>query len=148
MKGQSGLDHDSSGVQKHLEMNQNIIMRMAENSRSCKVWCVTLVAAVLVLVARTGDANHALIALGPSLLFFVLDSYYLSLEQGFRDLFQRFAHDLRDGKVTSQDLFNLEEADLGPTLCNTVRAMFKSFSVWPFYLVILGTVLMAWWRIL
>ena len=29
---------------------------MAENSRSCKVWCVTLVSALLALVARTGSA--------------------------------------------------------------------------------------------
>ena len=56
---------------------------MAENSRSCKVWCVTLVAAVLVLVARTNDPQHALIALIPTLLFLVLDSYYLALERAF-----------------------------------------------------------------
>ena len=34
MKEQSGLDHNSSGVQKHLDINQNVIMRMGENSRS------------------------------------------------------------------------------------------------------------------
>ena len=144
MKGESGLDHNSSGVQKHLEMNQNIIMRMAENSRSCKVWCITLVAAVLVLVARTGEADHALIALGPTLLFYVLDSYYLSLEQGFRLVFDCFVRRLRDGKVTSQDLFNLGEASLGPVLRRTLWAMFTSFAVWPFYMVVIGTVLLAW----
>ena len=46
MAEQSQLNHESSAVQKHLEIMQGVITRMAENSRSCKVWCVTLVAAV------------------------------------------------------------------------------------------------------
>ena len=50
MTEQSHLGHESSAVQKHLEIMQGVINRMAENSRSCKVWCVTLVAATLVLV--------------------------------------------------------------------------------------------------
>ena len=60
---------ESSAVQKHLEIIQAVISRMAENSRSCKVWCVTLVAATLVLVARTGEPKHALIALAPTALY-------------------------------------------------------------------------------
>ena len=48
---------------------------MAENSRSCKVWCVTLVSAILVLVARTWNAEHATIALTPTVLFLVLPFY-------------------------------------------------------------------------
>ena len=48
------LNENSSAVQAHLTIMQGVINRMAENSRSCKVWCVTLVAATLVLVARTG----------------------------------------------------------------------------------------------
>ena len=55
MTAQPELNHDSSAVQKHLEIMQGVINRMAENSRSCKIWCVTLVAATLVLVARTGE---------------------------------------------------------------------------------------------
>ena len=77
------LDVESSAVQKHLEIIQGVITRMAENSRSCKVWCVTLVAATLVLVARTGEPQHALIALVPTALLLVLDTYYLALERAF-----------------------------------------------------------------
>ena len=46
---------DMSSVQAHLTIMQGVIQRMAENSRSCKVWCVTLVSATLVLIARTGE---------------------------------------------------------------------------------------------
>ena len=69
MSENASFDAESVAVQKHLEIMQGVIQRMAENSRSCKVWCVTLVAATLVLVARTGEPRHALIALIPTLLF-------------------------------------------------------------------------------
>ena len=115
MNGQSGLDYESSGVQKHLEINQNVIMRMGENSRSCKVWCVTLVSAVLVLVAQTAEANHALIALGPTVLFYVLDAYYLSLERGFRRSFDDFVYRLHEGWVSSHDLFTVDFIGSIPT---------------------------------
>ena len=63
------LNEDSPAVRTHLEMMQGVINRMAENSHSCKFWCVTLVAATLVLVARTWEPMHALIALVPTGLF-------------------------------------------------------------------------------
>ena len=146
MDGQQALDHNSSAIQKHLEINQGVITRMAENSRSCKVWCVTLVAAVLVLVARTGQPQHALIALAPTALFFVLDAYYLSLERGFRRSYGTFVLQLREGRVTASDLFVV--APTGSIPRGTLWAMFKSFSVSPFYAVVVGTVVLAWLFIL
>ncbi len=119
---------------------------MAENSRSCKIWCVTLVAAILVLVARTGQPQHALIALAPVVLFYVLDAYYLSLERGFRRSYSSFILQLREGRVTSSDLFAV--APSGSIPRGTIWAMFKSFSVPPFYVVVLGTVLLARFLIL
>ena len=35
------INHESSAVRTHLENMQGVIQRMAENSRSCKVSCVT-----------------------------------------------------------------------------------------------------------
>ena len=97
MTEQSRLNPESSAVQKHLEIFQGAITRMAENSRSCKVWCVTLVAATLVLVARTGEPQHALLALVPTLLFLVLDAYYLALELAFRNSYNGFVDGLHGG---------------------------------------------------
>ena len=67
MAGSTSIGVDSSAVEQHLEIMQGVIQRMAENSRSCKVWCVTLVAASLVLVARTGEPRHALIEVDPEI---------------------------------------------------------------------------------
>ena len=66
MPGNQTPNEESPAVHAHLTILQGVIQRMAENSRSCKVWCVTLVAATLVLVARTGEPQHALIALVPT----------------------------------------------------------------------------------
>ena len=115
---------------------------MAENSRSCKVWCVTLVAAILVLVARTGEADHALIAMAPTVLFYILDAYYLSLERGFRRSYGNFVRRLHEGQVTGVDLFAV--VPTGSIWMGALWAMFRSFSVPPFYAVVVATVLIAW----
>ena len=142
MAESASLGIESPAVQKHLEIMQGVINRMAENSRSCKVWCVTLVAAVLVLVARTGEAAHALIALAPTVLFYVLDAYYLSLERGFRRSYNGFVGKVHDGKATVSDLYTV--IPVGSTIRGTLWAMFRSFSVPPFYLMVAITVVLAW----
>ena len=97
MADSSKLRVDSEGVHAHLGMLQSVITRMAENSRSCKLWCVTLVAATLVLVARTGEPQHSLLALLPTVILFLLDSYYLALERAFRATYDRFVAELHGG---------------------------------------------------
>ena len=39
-------------VRAHLSMMQSVITRMADNSRACKTWALTLVAAILVVVTK------------------------------------------------------------------------------------------------
>ena len=142
MANNSNLNVESSSVQKHLEIMQGVIQRMGENSRSCKVWCVTLVSAVLVLVARTGNAEHALIALAPTLLFYVLDAYYLALERRIRNSYRGFVRKVHIGQADASDLYTVAPA--GSTPGTFLWAMFKSFSVLPFYVVVVATVLLAW----
>lgn len=141
MAQESALDHESSAVHKHLEIMQGVIARMAENSRYCKVWCVTLVAATLVLVARTGKAEHALIALAPTALFYLLDSYYLMLEKGFRSSYKTFVGKVQAGNICKSDLFSVSSE--GSRVRGFLWAMFRSFSVLPFYIAVIATVLLA-----
>ena len=136
------LSAESSAVQTHLTIMQDVITRMAENSRSCKVWCVTLVSAVLVLVARTGDADHALIALVPALLFMVLDAYYLGLERGFRESYNGFVAKIQSENVAISDIYTV--APCGSTSRHFFWALTRSFSILPFYLPVIATVVAAW----
>ena len=142
MSEQSHLGHDSAAVQKHLEIMQGVINRMAENSRSCKVWCVTLVAATLVLVARTGEPQHALIALVPTLLFLFLDSYYLALERAFIGSQNAFVAKLHRGELESSDLYRVVPTGMGWRLVG--RCLLGSVSIWPFYLLVGVTILLTW----
>jgi len=87
MDEQSQFKENSQAVQSHLTILQSVIQRMAANSSSSKAWCVTLVSAILVIVADKGKPQYAWLALIPTILFLVLDAYYLSLERGFRNAY-------------------------------------------------------------
>ena len=142
MAESASLGVDSPAVQKHLEIMQGVINRMAENSRSCKVWCVTLVAATLVLVARTGEPQHALIALVPTLLFLFLDSYYLALERSFIASQNAFVRKLHRSELEPTDIYRVIPTGMG---WRPVRqCLLGSVSIWPFYLLVAVTVLLAW----
>ena len=146
MTDNSTIGVESSAVHQHLEIMQGVIARMAENSRSCKVWCVTLAAATLVLVARTGNAEHALIALAPTALFYVLDAYYLMLARRFATSYSNFVDKVHAGQVTASDLFAVDPEGSVPQVM--LWAMFRSFSVLPFYVAVTATILLAWQLIL
>ena len=145
MSERSPLNAGSSAIQSHLTMMQGVINRMAENSRSCKVWCVTLVAAVLVLVARTGEPQHALLALAPTVLFGVLDSYYLALERSFIRSQNAFVAKLHRGKLEPSDVFRVAPTGMGLLL---VGRCLGSVSIWLFYPLVVATVVLAWLLIL
>ena len=126
-------------------MMQRAISRMAENSRSCKVWCVTLVAAVLVLVAQTGEPKHALIALVPTLLLLFLDAYYLALERAFIRSQNTFVDKLHKGKLEPADVYRIAPSGMGLL---TVGRCLGSVSIWLFYALLVATVVLAWQLIL
>ena len=135
------LNEDSPSVRTHLEMMQGVINRMAANSRSCKFWCVTLVAATLVLVARTGEPMHALIALAPTGLFLVLDAYYLALERAFIKSQNGFVRKLHQGTLKSDDVYKVIPTGMG---IFSVAKCLGSVSIWLFYPLVAVTVVLAW----
>ena len=139
------LNQDSPAVQAHLTMMQGVINRMAENSRSCKVWCITLVAAVLVLIARTGEPQHALIALVPTVLFLFLDSYYLALERAFIKSQNAFVAKLHSGELEHADVYRVDRTGIGIL---PVVGRLKSASIWLFYPLVVVTVVLTWQLIL
>ena len=72
---------------KHLEFIQGVINRLASDSFRMKGWCVVLVAALFVLLAREGRIEFAGVALVPVLFFWGLDGYFLWQERLFRALY-------------------------------------------------------------
>lgn len=141
----SNIDAESSAVQTHLSILQGIIQRMAENSRSCKIWCITIVSAILVLVSRTGQPDYTLAALLPTVLFLILDTYYLALERAFRGSYDGFVRRLHSGDLALADLYVV--APTGP-VPRHFGASLLSFSIWPFYSALtMGTVAIFVWSL-
>jgi hypothetical protein len=84
---------------KHLEMLQNIIARMANNSFFIKGWCITLVSALLALGSQTTNIKLIFITLLPLIMFWLLDAYFLWKERLYRSLYVAIS-------ITSEDSIN------------------------------------------
>ena len=72
---------------KHLEFIQGVINRLASDSFRMKGWCVVLVAALFILLAREGRIEFIAVALIPVLAFWGLDGYFLWQERLYRALY-------------------------------------------------------------
>ena len=135
-------DANSEAVRAHLSIVQGVINRMAGNSASCKNWCVVLVAAILVLVARTDTTDYALLALLPTLLFLFLDAYYLALEQVFRNSYNAFVRKLHgDDGIALTDLYVVRPVG---AVNKQMLVSLRSTAVWPFYLMLVIAIALVW----
>ncbi|MDC3189526.1 hypothetical protein NQU96_07225 [Pseudoalteromonas elyakovii] len=131
------IEPESVSIQAHLNIIQNVIQRMSANSGSCKAWCVTLVSAVLVIVADKGKPEYAWIALLPTFVFGALDAYYLALEKAFRYSYNEFISKVHKKKLKEADLFSVNPS--GDMNKLQIEAC-KSFSVWGFYLSLIALI--------
>ncbi len=84
---------------KHLEFIQLTITRMNVNSFMLKGWLVTIVAALFVLF-NEGKNIEVLAYFCPlvSILFWILDAFFISTERGYRDLYDHVRL-LKEGKI-------------------------------------------------
>ena len=125
------IDPEAASIQTHLGIMQNVIQRMSSNSSSCKAWCVTLVSAVLVIVADKGKPEYAWIAMLPTIIFAALDAYYLALEKAFRDSYNDFISKIHSKSLSESDLYSvIPKGNMSRHQWESV----KSFSVWGFYI--------------
>ena len=74
---------------KHLEMLQAVISRMAQNSFLLKGWNVVLVSAILVLGSSESKLQTVYLAYLPTVMFWLLDGYFLRQERLFRKLYDK-----------------------------------------------------------
>jgi hypothetical protein len=96
---------------KHLEFIQQVITRMNTNSFLIKGWAVTLVAALFALAAKEANQNYYIIAYIPVVVFWLLDSIYLSLEKRFRILYEWVRTGNASAPRFSMDISNCHDED-------------------------------------
>ena len=127
---------DVSDIQTYIRILQDVITRMASNSRFCKAWCIALISAVLVLVARTDlNSTYTWIAAIPLASFLVLDTYYLALERRFRKTYERVIDRLHEGTLGATDLYIIRPTGSPVRIFVSCLA---SWAIWPFYGMLLG----------
>lgn len=74
---------------KHLEMIQGVINRMASNSFQLKEWTVVLVSALFALAAKDANGLYVYLAYFPTVVFWILDGYFLRQECLYRKLYDK-----------------------------------------------------------
>lgn len=132
----------TESISAHLSILQNTIQRMAGNSANCKSWCITIVSAVIVIVADKGKPDLALLALAPILAFGLLDSFYLALEKQFRESYNQFVKKLHSDTISQDDFFVVKPSG---KIGSYFWVSLLSISVWPFYLLLLVTTFTINW---
>jgi len=120
------------GKVAHLQMIQSAIDRMANSEFLIRGWTVTLVAGIFALSAKDSDRSFLYIAYLPVVLFWILDSYYLSLERCFRRLY-----DTERVKNADQITFEMR---CKVNFCEWMKSFF-AIPILLFYPVLLGIIL-------
>ena len=76
-------------IHKEIDLIQNCINRMAQNSFFIKGWAVTIVTVVLALVEKNIDPIYlCLILLIPLFAFWYLDAFFLQTERMYRKMYE------------------------------------------------------------
>lgn len=97
---------------KHLEFIQGVVNRLSTNSFLLKGWSVVIVSALFALSAANSDVKFVLLAYFPAVAFWALDGYFLSLERGYRELYEEVRSKTPDEVDFSMRASNLDR-DLG-----------------------------------
>jgi uncharacterized membrane protein YozB (DUF420 family) len=75
----------------HLDMIQAIVNRLSSNAFVFKGWAATVIAGISAFAAKDTSRRIMLVALLATILFWLSDAYYLSLERRYRDLYDHVA---------------------------------------------------------
>src|ERR1700752_55147 len=83
------LGPENAATTAHINLLQGIIDRLANNSASCKTWCLSIVAPLLSLAGAVHAPVLVTIALVPVAVFAFIDTMYLAHEAAYRELYGR-----------------------------------------------------------
>lgn len=89
---------------RYLEAIQRVIDRLSNTSFILKGWAVSLVAGLMALAASGSNQGYVLIAYIPTVVFWVLDAYFLMMERQYRSpvIFQTIITDTFNSSLTQK----------------------------------------------
>ena len=141
MAENSNLNAESQAVQTHVTIMHGMIQRMAGNSSSCKLQCIVSVAAILIGALQTKNSDFILLAFVPLLIFLMLDTYYLSLERGFRISYNEFVESLHKGELQTSVLYNVRPKS---SISRDFFRSLRSVAIWALYYPLIIMVMPLW----
>lgn len=158
------MDTYSNDDRQYLQMMQEIITRMANNSANCKSWMVTLVAAFCAIGCGIDALNGwIIIAVIPVIVFWYLDTFYLNLERKMRNRELDFILIMKDNHGSNaykNAIYNFapmpidtltEEQKTNGYVKTSDRAFSKSilpFYLWMIIAVVIISIVLNWTSIL
>ena len=126
---------DNQILYKEIDLVQSCINRMAQNSFSCKGWCLTLIAGVFALMPENIDKWYiCVVMLCVDICFWYLDSFYLLQEQLYRDKYKWIIKKRLEGN--EEFLYDLDPNNKNMYLEDKKRKLFKvmcSKTILPMY---------------
>lgn len=139
-----------SAFHKELDLIQDIVKRMAQNSFQVKAWLIGILSALVVLESKSifaqAGADHTfsiemnLFLLLPILCFWYLDAFFLSTEKLYRERYKWVVKNRPNTDAYLYDLntFTRKVNDKEENLVqsgNDVWSMMRSKTLLPFYMV-------------
>ena len=73
---------------RYLEAIQRVIDRLSNTSFILKGWAVSLVAGLMALAASGTNHGYVLVAYIPTVVFWLLDAYFMMMERQYRQFFE------------------------------------------------------------
>jgi len=123
---------------KHLEFIQAVVTRMNANSFQLKGWSITVYSALLALFASTGGNKLFLyVSVAPTLLFWLLDTYYLQQERKFRGIYNDVAELSNESTRIEVRLFEMPIQKYNDGKYSYWNVMWSQ-TVWPLYVMMIG----------
>lgn len=126
----------------HLNMIQEIITRMGNNSFYLKQWAVGIMIAIY---AFAGENSHkaVIVTVIPLIVFWILDSYYLMIERKFRCLYDE-VRKRAEKNIDFNMNFNSIKVNMNNISKYCLAKVALSRTILPFYLVCFVTTLIIY----
>jgi hypothetical protein len=140
LKGEYAM---STEKETYLGFIQNIITRMNKNSFQIKGWQTGIVSALIVLSTSMKNAAIIYIALFPTVIFWLLDAYYLLQERKFRGLYNDAAGLTAKPLVATLYSMNIGKYNRSISKNYTYWNVLKSKTIWPLYVGIVAVIIVT-----
>lgn len=131
---------EKESVRHYISLLQENINRMAANCTNCKTWLITIVSALCALqLANDAITGYTRIALIPTVLFLVLDAYYLGQEKRFRDIEAVFVEKIKSGADVMPEIYTFKREN--NHICRYFLKGLISPSTWLMYAILAAIIM-------